>query len=302
VGVRVWFRCAPVRPRYLIGTTSFVHRASWLENAEQLAGRVRDVELLLLDLDHAVPSPGEVAALGGLARRTGLGFTVHTPLGVALASADEARRRRSAERVARAIALAAPLAPRAFVIHLFPGEREGEPPPDAGWRARAERSIAEILATGVEPGAVCLESLDDGYAAVEPLLDAFGLSAALDVGHLARDGRPFDALLARNLRRARVVQWHGTDATGRDHRSIRHFPRPDGVRLLRTLAAAGWEGVLTLEVFSEADLDDSLAVLADLEAEASGAHVLDTGASAPRPDPGSPPPDPASSRPEPASP
>jgi sugar phosphate isomerase/epimerase len=259
-----------VRPRYSIGTTSFVHRASWLENAERLEGRVRDVELLLLDLDHSVPSPGEIAALADLSRRTGLGFTVHTPLDVALASADEARRRRSAEHVARAVTLSAPLAPRAFVVHLFPGEREGAPPPDSGWRARAERSIAEILATGVDPAAICLESLDDGFAAVEPLLDAFGLSAALDVGHLARDRRPFDALLARNLRRARVVQWHGTEASGRDHRSIRHFPRADAVRLLRALAAAEWAGVLTLEVFSEADLDDSLAVLADLEAEAYG--------------------------------
>ena len=32
--------------------------------------------------------------------------------------------------------------------------------------------------------------------------------------------------------------------------------------------AAGWAGVVTLEVFREADLDDSLAVLGDIEREA----------------------------------
>jgi sugar phosphate isomerase/epimerase len=261
-----------VRPRYLIGTTSFIHRAGWLENAERLAGRVRDVELLLFDLDGGFPAPSEIAGLVRLAHETGLGYTVHTPLDVALASADEARRRASVDRVARALAIAAPLSPRGYVVHLFPGEREGQLPADGDrWRGRAERSIRELLATGVAPAAICLESLDEGFAALEPLLDGFGLSAALDLGHLARDRHPFDALLARNLARTRIVQWHGTDPSGRDHRSLRELPRADALRLVRTLARAEWDGVLTLEVFSERDLDDSLAALADLEAEALGA-------------------------------
>jgi sugar phosphate isomerase/epimerase len=260
----------PVRPRYLIGTTSFIHRASWLENAARLAPRVRDVELLLFDLDAGAPSEQEIEGLARVGREAGLGYTVHAPLDVALASADEGRRRRSAERVARAIALTRALRPRAYVVHLFPGEREGERRADSGWRARAERSLREILAAGVEPEAVCLETLDEDFARVAPLLDAFGLSVALDVGHLARDGVPLEPLLAEHLRRARVVQWHGTDPAGRDHRSIRHFPRAAAVDLLRTLAAAAWDGVLTLEVFSEPDLDDSLAMVSELEAEAFG--------------------------------
>ncbi len=64
-----------------------------------------------------------------------------------------------------------------------------------------------------------------------------------------------------------MVQWHGTDPSGRDHRSLRHYPRADAVRLVSALRDARWQGVLTLEVFREADFEESLAVLAEVERE-----------------------------------
>ncbi len=258
--------------RYRMGTTSFIHPGGWLENARLLAGRVDDVEILLFDPSGpgGLPDAAEIDGLARLAREAELTYTVHAPLDIALGSEDEARRRASVARVLDAARATAPLEARALVVHLALGEREGGPPPtdlDA-WRRRAVASLGELVAGGVPREALCLESLEYDFALAEPVLDALGLSAALDVGHLARDGRPFDDLLARNLRRARVVQLHGTAPGGRDHRSIRHYPRADAVRLVRTLARAGWDGVLTLEVFAEAELEDSLACLADIEAEA----------------------------------
>jgi sugar phosphate isomerase/epimerase len=257
-------------PRYRIGTTSFVTPASWLENARRLAGRVEDVEILLFETPIAGsgPAPDEIAALARLGRESRLSYSVHAPLDVALASADGARRRASVEAIRCAIEITAPLAPHAVVVHVFPGEREGEPPPSDGgaWQRRAAESLRAVLETGLPPAALCIETLDRDCAAVEPVIEELGLSVALDVGHLARDGVPFDEVLARNLGRTRVVQWHGTDPSGRDHRSLRHYPRADAVRLLRALS--GWDGVLTLEVFREGDLEESLALLGELEREA----------------------------------
>jgi sugar phosphate isomerase/epimerase len=261
-----------VRARYRIGTTSFVHPAGWLENARRLADRVRDVEILLFEAPApGSPAPEEIAGLARLAAGTGLTYTLHTPLAVSVASEDEARRAAGVAAIVRAVEVAAPLAPHAVVAHLYLGEGEGGPRPRDlhAWRRRAESSLGEIVrATGLAPDRLCLETLDYDFALAEPVVEALGLSVALDAGHLARDGVPFDAVLARNLARTRVIQWHGTEPGGRDHRSLRHHPRADAVRLVRTLVAAGWDGVLTLEVFRAADLDDSLAVLAELEAEA----------------------------------
>ncbi len=259
--------------RYRIGTTSFVHPAGWLENARRLAGRVQDVEILLFEAPAGsnAPSPDEIAALARLGEDAGLTWSVHAPLGIALASEDPGRRRAAIDAVSRAVELTAPLSPHAVVVHLAPGEREGDPLPSdpAAFRRRAAESLREVLATGLPPAALCLETLEYDFALAEPVVEELGLSVALDVGHLARDGVPFDAVLARNLGRSRVVQWHGTDSSGRDHRSLRHYPRADALRLVRALRAAGWAGVLTLEVFRETDLDESLAILAELEREAA---------------------------------
>jgi sugar phosphate isomerase/epimerase len=257
---------------YRVGTTSFVYPARWLENARRLAGRVDDVEILLFDppTPASLPSQVEIAALARLGRDTGLTYTVHTPIGFALASEDPARRAVAVDAAAQAVRAAALLAPRAVVVHLAPGEREGDPPPadvDA-FRRRAAASLRQVLAaTGLAPSTLCLETLEYDFALAEPVVEELGLSVALDVGHLARDGVPFDAVVARNLARTRVVQWHGTDPSGRDHRSLRHYPRAEGLRLLRTLHAGRFAGVLTLEVFGEQDFEESLAVLAALEEE-----------------------------------
>jgi sugar phosphate isomerase/epimerase len=257
---------------YRVGTTSFIYPARWYENARRLAGRVQDVEILLFDppTPMSLPSPAEIAALARLGRDAGLGYTVHAPLGFALASEDPARRDVAVDAMARVITATAPLAPHAVLVHLAPGEREGDPPPadPAAFQRRAAGSLRALLeATRIPPATVCLETLEYDFALAEPVVAELGLSVALDVGHLARDGVPFDAVVARNLARARVVQWHGTDPSGRDHRSLAYYPRAEGLRLLRALRAGGFAGVLTIEVFGEQDLEESLAVLAELEEE-----------------------------------
>jgi sugar phosphate isomerase/epimerase len=256
-----------VNRSFRIGTTSFIYPAGWLENATRLASVVADVEILCFDGDPAaLPSPEEVAGLAALKARTGLTYSLHTPLEASLASQDEARRRDGVSRVLRAIDRTRPLAPEAIVVHVYLGDGEGDVPPAdlAAFRRRAARSLSEIVAAGVSPRTLCVESLDYDFELVAPVVEELGLSAALDVGHLQRDGRPAAPLLARHLHRARVVQWHGVEPGGRDHRSLRHVPEEAARALLDTLRGAGYQGVLTVEVFGERDLMESLAVLEEL--------------------------------------
>jgi sugar phosphate isomerase/epimerase len=248
---------------FRIGTTSFVYRGSWLHNVERLAGLMGDIELLFFE-DTELPTEAELEAIAALRRTHGFTLSVHTPLEPSLACEREHEREASVARILRVIELAAPLSPEAYVVHVYQGDREGDAPPTDldGWRARAERSLRAILATGVAPRTLCVEQLDYDLRALEPVITALDLSVALDIGHLHRDGRDLHALLDHWLPRARLIQWHGTDDTGRDHRSIDLFPEADALRLLATLQRARWDGVLTLEVFREADFDSSRAQLA----------------------------------------
>jgi sugar phosphate isomerase/epimerase len=123
-----------------------------------------------------------------------------------------------------------------------------------------------------------VELLDYDYQCIEPVVRELGLSVALDVGHLVRDGLDELGALARLLPLTRIVQWHGTDPNDRDHRSLEHYPRTRALGLLAALRAADYRGVLTLEVFRAADLESSRRVLASLLAELDGGLALPPGA------------------------
>jgi sugar phosphate isomerase/epimerase len=261
---------------FRIGTTSFIYpdarpraplaaaetaAGSWLANVERLAGRVDDIEILLFEHGSG-PGAEEIAALAAWKMRADLTYTVHTPLDVSLASESAELRARSIDRVCAAIELARPLAPEGYIVHVYLGDREGDtgPADRAAWRRRAAASLEAIIARGVAARELCIETLDYDFAYIEPVVDALGLSVAIDLGHLDRDGRGERDLVTRNLHRTRAIQWHGVDPAGRDHRSLAHYPAAKARWIIDVLRER-YRGVVTLEVFREADFESSLALI-----------------------------------------
>jgi sugar phosphate isomerase/epimerase len=257
--------------KFRIGATSFVHPASWIDNVRRLSGRVEDVELLLFDIDgpDGLPCAAERAALRAHKAEHNLSYSVHMPLAPSLASQNEARRVAGVDMVLRALEVARELTADSYVLHVYLGDHEGDAPPaDAdGFRSRAARSIERLLASGIEARRLCVEQLDYDLVWLSPVIEQFGLSIALDVGHLHRDGRDLRAQVLRYMPRTRIVQWHGTEPEGRDHRSLVHFPREQARWLLQTLLAADFSGALTLEVFRSDDFEVSLQLVHQLLGE-----------------------------------
>jgi sugar phosphate isomerase/epimerase len=254
---------------FRIGTTSFIYPGGWLANVQRLASRFADIEILLFESDGPDTLPGkeECAGLAALKARAGVSYSLHPPLDVHLASEDEGRRRSSLASVQRAIGAARPLRPEATIVRVYlgDGEHSAQVPTDlAGGRRRACKSLEAILSIGVAPADLCVEVLDNDYRLIEPVIADLGLSVALDVGHLLREGRDETELLERHLHRTRVIQWHGVDPESRDHRSLAHYPPERARRLIDMLIGEAYRGVVTIEVFREADLEDSLSVLTAL--------------------------------------
>jgi sugar phosphate isomerase/epimerase len=249
---------------FKIGATSFVYPDHVLPNVERLAGRVDDVEILIFDVDEDLPSPDDVARLVELKAQHNLSYTVHTPLDASLASADAQRRQRGVDKVRRALAWARPLAAVGHPLHVYLGDEEHDPEPPRdldAWRARALDSLGRIRADGYDPRSLCVELIDYDFELIHPVVQALDLGVALDVGHLQRDGKALDAALDRYLDRARIIQWHGTEPGGRDHKSLRHLPPNAADQLIRRLLRDRWPGVLTLEVFNPQDFEESLAIV-----------------------------------------
>lgn len=251
---------------FRIGTTSFIYPAGWVENVERLGPHVEDVELLFFqgESDADLPSRHEIAALGRLKNEHELSYTVHTPITAQLASSERSVRRESVEQILRVVRLCEPLDPFAYVVHVYYGSQENDPTPPGdvrAWTDWARDGLARLAEATGRPERLCVETLDYDLALLEDTLDELGVSVALDVGHLTRDGRDTSAAVVRFLEKTRVVQWHGTDPTGRDHRGLEYTPPAEGRQLLRTLKDRGFNGVLTLEVFRADDWHSSLRVL-----------------------------------------
>lgn len=250
---------------YRLGTTSFIYPDALLPNVRRLASCVDDIEILFFDVSDpsGLPTRQELETIRHIKDEHGLTFSLHTPLDASLASVDARRREEGRTLVLRAMEIAAPLEPERVIVHVYRGDREGEAIPDAvdAWRDRARASFEHILGSGIDPQRLCIEWLEYDLELLEPVIDALGVSVALDVGHLHRDGVELVPVLDRWLSRSRVIHWHGTDMSGRDHRSLTCYPEVDRQVLLKRMKVEGWDGVLTLEVFREDDFESSLKML-----------------------------------------
>jgi sugar phosphate isomerase/epimerase len=110
---------------------------------------------------------------------------------------------------------------------------------------------------------LCVENLENyPPECFLPLLDVVSVSLCVDVGHLWLNGRDELAFLDEHLARARVIHLHGIGE--RDHQSLLHQGAERVAPILGMLSAQGYDGVLTLEVFSRENFFPSRNLIAKL--------------------------------------
>jgi len=250
---------------FRLGTTSYILPDDILPNVRFLAGRVQDVELVLFEVDDGpnnLPDEATLSALNDLAERNGLSYTVHLPLDLRLgAQGEEAHL--SMQKARRVIECTRALAPLAYIVHLDGREVRQETSTAAleQWTQRALRSleIAAGWAGGADRLAVeNLETYPPGFW--QRVLDRTPAGRCVDAGHLWLDGQDPLIYLGTALPRTRVIHLHGIHA-GRDHQSLGHVPPEALDRVVHYLIDRAYTGVVTLEVFGEANFTSSLEAL-----------------------------------------
>jgi sugar phosphate isomerase/epimerase len=247
---------------FRIGTTSYILPDEILPNVRFLAEYVDDVELVLFDVEAGggnLPSPEVMAELRDIAERTGLTYTVHLPLDLRFSGAGS-ERDASLSKAHEVIRRTRELKPWAYVLHLDRLASAIDP----RWVEQAARAL-EIIAEWVgDPWDLAVENLEETpMALIELVLARVPVARCVDVGHLWRDGHDPIPHLEHRLDRTKVIHIHGV--AERDHRSLERMPRAELERVVRLLVRRAFEGVLTIEVFSWADLQTSLERLCGLE-------------------------------------
>jgi adenosyl cobinamide kinase/adenosyl cobinamide phosphate guanylyltransferase/sugar phosphate isomerase/epimerase len=248
---------------FRLGTSSYIIPADILPNAHYLAGKVRDIELILFEVDDGqnnLPTPEVIDELIKLAALYDLTYTVHLPLDLKL-GADGSEQDISLIKAHKVIELTKRLNPWAYVLHLEGKEVRDSKDPDVllHWQDQAVRALEIVSewAGGAEKLAVeNLEHYPPDF--IQPVLDRIPVSRCVDVGHLWLDGVPIMPYLKKALPRTRVIHMHGIGE--RDHSSISHVDPHELDELFRTLLK-DYHAVLTLEIFSEPDFLSSIEAI-----------------------------------------
>lgn len=252
-------------PIFRVGTTSYIIPDDLVPNARYLAGRVKDMQLVLFDVPNGAcnfPTPDDVAELRRIGLANDLSYTVHLPLDVRLDEHDAAGHP-SLVQARRVIELTKPLNPWAYILHLD-GRSEREPGTSQGelvrWQANAARALELLADWAGGPERLAVENLE-GYPLdfILPVLERVPVSRCVDVGHLWLDGHDPAPYLQAALARTRVIHLHGL--AERDHQSLAHMSVEQIRQVLSILQQAKYDGVLTLEIFGEADFHSSMMAL-----------------------------------------
>ena len=240
----------PVRRPFRVGVTSYVYPDEILPNVEALAGRVDDVELILFESSDAsnLPAPEVIARLVELGRQHNLTYTVHFPMDRALGSADPAERAAMRRQMEQIVHLVKALPVAGYILHLEGIAADADMARVQAWQHDIATELRQLFAVPdiPAPDQFCAESLAFPFAWCDPLLDEFGLSVCMDVGHLWLAGASVPDFIRRYLSRTRIVHFHG-ERDGKDHQSLTVLTSERMQLCMQALRH--FPGVVTLEVF-----------------------------------------------------
>ena len=249
---------------FRLGTTSYIIPADILPNAHYLAGKVRDIELILFEVDDGpnnLPSTEVINELSFIAQQHDMTYTVHLPLDLKLGE-DDSERDQSLVKANRVIDCTRGLDPWAYVLHL--DRRSVRTSTDAGlikrWQDQSVRALELVAEWAGSAEKLAVENLETyPLDFIQPVLDRIPVSRCVDIGHLWLDHHDPIPYLGAALPRTRVIHIHGI--ADRDHRSLAFMPQEKVSQIWDELIRANYEGVLTLEIFSEEDFISSLDVI-----------------------------------------
>jgi sugar phosphate isomerase/epimerase len=248
---------------FRLGTTSYIIPDDILPNAGFLAGKVQDIQLVLFELDDQsnLPDSALINELNALATQHDMSYTVHLPLDLRLADDDDDAHI-SLVKARRVIESTLGLNPLAYVVHLDGKEERFSTDPAVllRWQEQAVKSLREVAGYCGDIKRLAVENLENYSPDFnDAAIRASGSSRCVDIGHLWLDGHDPVPYLASRLNETIIMHVHGTGK--RDHQSLQLMPEDKIDNLLRFLIDQNYEGVLTLEIFSESDLITSIQAM-----------------------------------------
>ncbi len=246
----------------LLGTTSYIIPDHILPNARVLCPVVDDIELVLFESPDFsnIPSKDDIRELALLAKDHGTGYTIHLPTDRKAGSTSKKERQLLIDGARKIIDRFSVLSPRGWVLHLEGIKHGAEDEERKIWADRCGTVASSICSAVDSPESVAIENLSYPWFWHRNISEKTGSSLCCDVGHLwLHYPEQWKAHLDNMLPLTRVIHLHGV-ASGSDHLSLARGDKSTLEEFMHSIKTFRYNGVVTIEIFSEKDLSESLDV------------------------------------------
>jgi sugar phosphate isomerase/epimerase len=259
---------------FKIGTTSMVFGEGLLENVRRLSPLVDYVEIVLFrtpDL-HNLPTALEVRELKKIGAGEGIGYTVHLPASLEPASTDQNLRDESLITIRETCRRLEDLDPAHFILHLpfspptlvpVPGFYFKAKDPAGewnGWSTRAGEALNALRTVRPYPETLLVENINYSPRFLETFLKEGLCRLCLDLGHLLLGRETVLSHLREYDGHIQEIHLHGVNGYD-EHLSLAHLPVERLQKWLAFLKESDYRKLITLELFSPEELQESLDIL-----------------------------------------
>ncbi len=254
-------KCYKRKFPFKLGTTSYIYPDHIIPNVANLAPFFDEIELVLFESEGQdnLPDEEEINQLMSLSIHHEVNFNVHLPIDIFLGDESEEVRSKGVSVVKKVIERTIRLNPSVYILHFDQRNKNGQDEDDVGaWQSRIIRSVEEMVENGIEPNRISIETLGYPFEWIEDIVEEFGFSICLDIGHILIHGQDLRLYLKKYLADTSIIHLHGFQ-NGIDHLGIDQLPESPLKLILSSLR--NYRGIVSIEVFSIDDLKRSLTVL-----------------------------------------
>jgi sugar phosphate isomerase/epimerase len=245
---------------FRIATTSFIYPDDYVPNVKMLGPYFDEIELLLFESrpPDALPDAAVITELARLAEKYDLTYNVHLPIDISISDPDPAKQKQAIDRILSIIDLTSPLSASGYVLHIPYTGNSFKTESIRKWSDQALSNLAKILASGVRPDSIWVETLDYPCELLTDIIGELDLKICLDLGHLLLHGYDIKSAFNNYKAKTAMIHLHGF-RDDRDHLELDTLSEDDIGPLLWVLRQ--FTKTVSLEVFSFEKLQASLAFL-----------------------------------------
>jgi sugar phosphate isomerase/epimerase len=261
---------------FKISTTSMVFGEDLSKNVNLLAGMMDHIEIVLFKTRqlHNIPGDKEIEYLKRIGEDNHTSYSVHLPAFLEIASRDRSKREESIQLAVDIIRRMNTINPLHHILHIpltpptltpEPGvyfyRNQGQQFKD--WTLRALDSLKALKEKTGQGAKILVENINYSPLFLETFLSNELCGLCLDLGHLLLGHENVMETLKYYLNVTEEVHLHGV-LDYQEHLSLSVLPGERVSKWLRFLWQIGYKGIVNLEVFTPADLEESMNIMSEI--------------------------------------